>query len=71
MKIEIDYKPSIAVLTEDGFRCPHDNVEVEPACCSGIGSSGYVECGCGGRDSVYCYDCDNKDMTDKDMEELV
>lgn len=71
MGIAIEYKQSIAVMKNGEFRCPHDNIEVEKACCSSVSSSGYIECGCGGQDSVYCYDCQNEDMTDKDMEGLV
>lgn len=52
------------------FRCAHVNAEVEEACCSSVGSSGYIECGCEGVDSIYCPDCRNKDMTDKDAREI-
>lgn len=50
--------------------CNHDNAYIEKACCSSVGSSGNIECGCGGRDSVVC---DNKDCTgiqDFEVEEL-
>ena len=31
----------------------HD-IELLKACCSTIGSSGYIECGCGGMDEIIC-----------------
>ena len=49
------------VMDEDGvFRCAHVNHYVERACCSSRGSSGYIECGCGGRDEFIC---PNQDCT--------
>lgn len=33
---------------------------IEEACCSSTGSSGYIECACGGVDSVIC---ENPDCT--------
>lgn len=45
------------VKDEDGeWVCAHYDAYVDPACCSpfDIGSSGYIECGCGGHDSVVC-----------------
>lgn len=50
--------------------CPHENVEIDRACCSGF-EGGLPSCGCGGRDSVYCPDCDNEDMTDSDIEAIL
>jgi hypothetical protein len=54
------------------FRCTHENAEITKACCSpfDIGDSGYVECGCGGSDSIYCPDCNNAEMTDDDAAHL-
>lgn len=36
--------------------CTHPNAYIEKACCSpfDIGDSGYIECGCGGQDSIIC-----------------
>lgn len=47
-------------LSEDGdWVCAHDEAYIEKACCSTVGTSGYIECGCGGRDSIVCpsYHC--------------
>ena len=60
------------VMNEDGeFVCPHNDVDIEAPCCSTPGSSGYIECGCGGMHSVYCNDCHNEDMTDSDIERIL
>lgn len=59
-------------LDEDGvFRCSHERAEVEPPCCSTRGSSGYIECGCGGNYSIYCPDCDYMNMPDNEVEALI
>ena len=42
------------------YLCTHINARVEEACCSLAGSSGYIECACGGIDSVIC---ENPDCT--------
>ena len=54
------------VMNEDGeFRCLHENVEVEPPCCSGR------DCGCYGMYSVYCPDCDNEDLTEVEAQAII
>ena len=46
---------TVFAMSEDGeFVCSHGAAYIEKACCSTVGSSGYIECGCGGRDSVIC-----------------
>ena len=60
-------------LIEGEWRCWHvidpSEVEVEPPCCSAF--SRIIECGCGGLYSVYCYDCQNDDMTETDIENIL
>lgn len=34
--------------------CTHHEAYIEKACCTTAGSSGMIECGCGGQDSVIC-----------------
>lgn len=59
-------------LNEDGeFRCPHEDVDIEPPCCSGRDSEGLPSCGCYGSYSVYCNDCHNDDMTQEDCDRIV
>ncbi len=42
-------------VNEDGeLVCVHPEAYLDPACCISVGSSGHIECGCGGRDSVVC-----------------
>lgn len=73
IRIEVRYDDvSTYELNEDGeFRCLHERAEVEPPCCSTRGSSGYIECGCGGMYSVYCPDCDYMNMPDNEVEALI
>lgn len=49
-----------------GLKCPHDNVQIIQACCTTVGESGNIECGCAGLDRIYCEDCDNQDMTEEE-----
>ncbi len=60
-------------IKEDSYEltCDHEFAEVEAPCCSTVGSSGYIECGCGGNYSVYCSDCDNEDLTDLEADSLI
>lgn len=67
MVITVREQGSSASLTEDNeFKCNHDNPEITPPCCI-IGR----DCGCQGRYSVYCYDCNNDDMTDQDVDNIL
>lgn len=40
------------------LRCQHDNLVIEPPCCTG------TDCDCQGRHTLYCPDCENRDLTD-------
>lgn len=53
------------------YVCNHSEAEIEKACCSTIGSSGYIECGCGGQDSVYCPAKDCTGIEDYEVDELI
>lgn len=53
------------------MRCTHRNIEVTPPCCTATGSSGNIECGCGGMYTVYCPDCNNADLTDQEIEVFI
>ena len=72
-KLAIHYSDvSSYELNEDGdFACLHERAEVTPPCCSTRGSSGYIECGCGGLYSVYCPDCDYMNMPDSEIDALI
>ena len=60
------YDESSFTMDEDGyFRCDHEYVEVEPPCCSGS------DCGCYGLYSVYCSDCDNEDLNESEVDDLI
>ncbi len=51
----LQYQEAELVMNDDGqFLCEHEDAYIEKACCTTVGSSGYIECGCGGRDSVVC-----------------
>ena len=67
--ITVRHEGYYTVMDEDGdFHCPHDNVEIEPPCCSG---GAYIACGCQGMYNVYCPDCHNDDLTDNDIEAIL
>ena len=50
--------------------CTHVNAYIDKACCSSVGSSGYIECGCGGVDAVMCPNNDCTDIQDYEVDEL-
>lgn len=60
-------------LVDGEWRCWHvidpSEVDVVPPCCSGF--SRIIECGCGGLYSVYCPDCQNDDMREEDIENII
>lgn len=58
--IEIKQDTSTYHLEDERFICDHNDITIERACCSSVGSSGYIECGCGGRDTMVC---ENPDCT--------
>jgi len=59
-------------LTEDNeWHCTHEDIEVEPPCCSGRDSEGNPSCGCHGGYGVLCpaWDCDG--VTDTEAENII
>lgn len=72
ISIPVEFDTASYSLKEDDyyFTCDHNNAEVEPPCCSGF-SNGLLDCGCGGSYSVYCWDCNNEDLTDEEAEKLI
>jgi hypothetical protein len=51
---------------EDGeFKCPHYEAEVIPPCCDGR------DCGCRGGYGVDCRACNNEDLTDNDVDNII
>lgn len=73
IKIEVKEIPVSTYEADEDLvlRCTHEYAEVEPPCCSTRGSSGYIECGCGGGYSVYCPDCDYMNMPDNEVDALI
>lgn len=67
---EIEVSSFSLIEGDTGFKCDHELAEVEPPCCSGY-SNGLPDCGCGGSYSVYCYDCNNDDLEDFEVEALI
>lgn len=53
--------------------CDHRDAYIERACCSPfqVGDSGYVECGCGGVDSIICPAGDCTGIQDWELEKLM
>jgi len=54
------------------MECTHEEAYIEKACCSptDVGDHGYVECGCGGQDSVVCPTQDCQGISDNEAEKL-
>lgn len=69
MRVDIKQTSTTYKLQDGEFKCQHDNIEIEPPCCTTADSdTGYISCACGGMASVYCPDCDNEDLTDDEIE---
>ena len=67
------YHEGVFTMTEDGvFVCTHPEAYIDRACCSPfqVGESGYVECGCGGTDSVVCPAVDCTGIQDWEVDPL-
>ena len=54
------------------YQCKHEGAYIEKACCSpwDVGDSGYIECGCGGRDYIVCPAPMCEGLNDFEMETL-
>ena len=65
-QITIIANEAIYTMDEDGlFTCEHLNTEIQEPCCNGSA------CLCRGLQGVYCYDCNNEDMTEQQAIELL
>ena len=60
IQIKVTQDTSTYHLEDDTFVCDHNSITIEKACCSTVGESGYIECGCNGLDTAIC---DNPDCT--------
>ena len=69
MKILVRYEGYPAQLIDGEWRCQHDNVEVTPPCCNA--GQRIIECGCQGRYSIYCKDCQNEDLRDYEISDII
>ena len=62
----------VFALSEDNeWVCTHDDAYIDPACCSSVGSSGYIECGCGGQDGVICPSTGCTGIMDWEIDDLM
>jgi hypothetical protein len=73
-KVTVEHDKASYVLDVDlgEFKCEHVSTHIDKACCSifDIGSSGYIECGCSGQDSVVCNNPNCTGIDDEDVERL-
>jgi hypothetical protein len=70
-KIIVKHEERVSVMNEDGeFCCGHINVIFEPPCCTYAGKTGYIECACGGLGTIYCEDCQNKELKNWQIDEI-
>lgn len=72
MIIEVKQHNASYSLTEDNeFKCTHEDYDVIEPCCMMTGSSGYIECGCGGMTYVECNNRDCDGVEDYEVDELI
>lgn len=71
--IQVKFKDSgtFALSEDNEWVCTHEDAYIEPACCSSAGSSGYIECGCGGQDAVICPSIGCTDIQDWEIDDLL
>ena len=62
--IKVEQDTSVYNLKDERFICDHNSKTIEKACCSTVGESGYIECGCGCRDTVTCENVDCTGLED-------
>lgn len=69
-RIKVEQDTSSYHLENGEIVCDHNDTEVIKACCSQVGSSGYIECGCGGADETVCRNPDCTGFSDDDLPEF-
>lgn len=55
-------------LHDEEQECSHSDIEIVEPCCKVKGSSGYIECACGGVKDIICH---NPDCTGIDDDFLI
>lgn len=45
-------------IHDENYECDHHSFEIIEPCCTSVGSSGYVECDCGGVRDIICHNID-------------
>lgn len=72
MNIKVLDQSSTFILKDEQFVCPHRSISLEKACCSKLntGTSGYIECGCGGQDYITCDNPRCTGIKDNEIDEL-
>lgn len=68
--IDINHKDASYSLRDNEWLCDHIDTTTERACCTSSGSSGFIECGCNGLDSISCDNEDCTGLTSNDIEQL-
>lgn len=64
-KIVVRIEDQTLEMDEDGeFRCVHEGAYTEK-CCLG------VDCLCNGLTEVHCPDCNNEDLTERDVQDIL
>lgn len=73
MTLEVKQDQYTYTMNEDfEFVCDHNNAVIQKACCSTLdrGSSGHIECGCGGMDFAICYNPNCTGITEEDADRI-
>ena len=71
---ETEQVESYHILGSDGKPlCSHEDTTIVKACCTPLdrGSHGYIECACGGVDSIECENPFCTGLTDEDVEKVM
>lgn len=68
--ITITASSTVAEQLDVAVICSHPEAYIEKACCSTPGSSGMIECGCGGQDSVVCPNPKCQGIDDNEVDQL-
>ena len=66
MQIKVTNQDYKTVMNEDGiFRCQHEDISIEKPCCNGN------NCDCYGKYTVYCNDCDDRDLEEWQAQDIL
>ncbi len=69
MNISVRFEGYAVQFINDEWRCPHTTIVIRPPCCQA--GNGITECDCQGMYRIDCTDCQNDDLRDYELDELI